>query len=376
MASIFDPLRNAIGAGSPTIFNATRDISANRLNAQVRNSFSNRLENETKRIEDSYTQQLNAKDREIDRIIKFKEEITTARVNINATMDRLDEAKEKLDNMLLNINQAILSEADTDSQYLAEGYAAAHDSMLKSLVGMLGEGSGLDNLLGSDTSEVTYPLTSSGILSKVSGTKLTPHYYIEDSDGKQWHPDFEVKTMKLWDYYPHTESDSDKVTSLTPSQGLQVDSLSGTAIDFTIAANTATPQSFSGTLVKEGLEVLSSWIYDGLDSASGRQTAASDLTDAKEAVDLERYRYDMVKTTLNYLDQISQAEMDGIQDKVVDIKVEMVQKVNEKKEELARQYQAAQSSLARSIALKNQYLSLFPGSTNNGLTMGLINANV
>ncbi|NVK17370.1 MAG: hypothetical protein HWE30_01600 [Methylocystaceae bacterium] len=373
MVNIFSTLAAAAG-GETTIFSAQTNMTTTRLNNQMSRNFEQRVNDEVSRIESSFASELNSTVIDEDKYTRYRTDIGEALDTIKNTSTRLDGVLNRLDSMIRNINQAQQTSEDPDEFFRPAGYAAAHDSYFRQLDDLIQNTRVNDNLLSSNTSSTRYPINLNGTTSQVYGNDLTTKYYIEEADGTKWYPDQSSQIFRDYSDYPFTEGDES--VSMIYGQGLTVDSISGTDVDFTIGANGASPQSYSGTLHREGLEVLNSWLYDGMETQDGRDRALEDLYAAKEAVKVELARYDLVTTTLNYYDEIAADQIHGIREERITIQSEAAEAISLKQQEMMLQYQSVQSALAQSLVVQNEYKSLFPGISNDPLTMRLMNVQV
>ncbi len=370
MVDIFAPLA-AITGGNATVFNTNKDISTATLNKQLQNNFQKRVETEVQRIEQSFSSELNSQDWEENRLAKYRTDLGEALDVMQNTSTRLDGVLQRIDQLIINVRKAEESIADEDVFFKAAGYAATHDSYLRQLDDLIRETRTSENLLSSDSQSVDYPVSLHGAMTKIYGNDLAPHYYIEDADGNKWHPNQDTQVLKVYTDYPHTEGDD--AVSMIHEQGLSIDSFSDPSVDFTIGADGSDPTSYSGTLTREGIEILNSWLYEGLDTQDGRDRALEDFYAAKEAVKVELSRYELVTTTLNYYDELAADMLHGVREERIKIQSKAAEEISKKQYEMLDQFQAVQSSLAQALVVKNSYRNLFPGIANDPLTMRLMN---
>ena len=370
MVNIFSTLAANAG-GQTTIFNTNKDISTVQLNKQMQVNFNQRLETEVKRIEDSFSQELNGVDLEEDSLTRYRSDLADAVDTMQNTATRLDGILNRIDQLIINVNKAQESVNDDEVHFKAGGYAATHDSFFRQLDDLIRNTRTSDNLLASDSSSVRYPVNLRGQTTQVYGNDLTTLYHIEDTNGDKWYPDQSTQILKTYTEYPHTEGD--KAVTMIYEQGLTVDSFSDPSVAFTIGADGSSPESYSGTLNREGLQILNSWLYDSLSTQTGRDRALEDLYAAKETVKVELSRYELVSTTLNYYDKLAADKLHGFREERISIQAEAAEEISKKQYEMMYQYQAVQSSLAQSLVIKNSYKALFPGIANDPLTMRLMN---
>ena len=373
MVDIFGPLSAAAG-GQANIFNVQKDVSTNQLNKQLQNNFQQRVQTEVENINSSYASNLNSKDLEEEKLTRYQKGLSESLDTIQNTKTRLEGVMSRLDRMIINVNKAQQAVDDPDVAFQAGGYSASHDSYFRAIDDLIRNTRTVDNLLASDTSSTRYPINLNGTTSQIYGNDLKTTYHIEDSDGNKWYPDQKTQLLKVYTDYPHTEGDG--TSSMIYDQGIKLDSFTDPTVNFTTGANGVSPHNISGTLTREGLGVLNSWLYDNLSTSEGRERAINDLNAAKEAVQVELSRYALVETTLDYYDKVSSNRLHGVREERISIQAEAAEAISKKQSEMMYQYQSVQSSLAQALVVRNSYKDLFPNLANDPLTMRLMNVQV
>ncbi|WP_417795040.1 hypothetical protein [Terasakiella pusilla] len=374
MSNIFDALRSS--GGQPTIFNAQGNVQAATLSKQMQNSILGEGNKQTLRIQAEYDTKVQKQNFEKDRWTQHNKLIEDAQDIINNNFTRLEGIYSTLDRMLNTINSAENSQNDPDSNFRADGYSATFDSQLKSIYSSADESRVTTNLLNSDSRELDYPISFNGVLSKVGGADIRPSYYITDSGGKRWQVETDTKLLRQYDSYPDAPTSPSKVASFNRVDSLVLNGISGDDVTFTTSANTADAVTRTGTLNRSGLEILNSWLYGNFSTSEGRNRAREDIAAAKEALFLEKARYAMVKTTLNYHSDVATAQIRDIRDETLKIQQEGQRKVADVQDELVRKYKAAQSALAQKFSLKASLSALIPsGSSNNPVMQILMDIN-
>lgn len=374
MSSIFDALRSA--GGQSTIFNANGNIQAATLSKQMQNSILGEGNKETMRVQAEYDTKVQKQNFEKERWTQHSKLIEEARDIISNNFTRLEGIYSTLDRMLNTINSAENSQNDPEASFRPDGYSATFDSQLKSIYQSADETRVGTNLLNSDSRELDYPISFNGVLSKVVGADIRPSYYITDSDGKRWQVETDTKLLRQYESYPNSPTTPSKVASFNRVDSLVLDSISGDDVTFTTSANTASAETRTGTLTRSGLEILNSWLYGNFTTAEGRDRAREDIAAAKEAIFLEKSRYEMVKTTLTYHSDVATAQIRNIRDETIKIQQEGQRKVANIQDELVRKYKAAQSALAQKFSMKASLSALIPsGSSNNPVMQILMDIN-
>ena len=359
--SIFDALK--VGGGSPNIFNTVTNVSKNQLLGQIQNNANQELQKLQESSQAKLTAKLGYQQLETDKWKSFNKKIENSLDVIENTIKRLEGIDKRLQTMLVEVNKAKIADEDPDVDFAYETYARAFDAQYRSLEDLAESTRVTPNLLNTDSLDLEYPTSVNGAYSKIIGTTVTPGYKITDSSNLIWAPDTSSNLLRQYDDYP--SSATNKVGNFYDGN-LVLDSLDASDnISFTIASNTISPESFSGTMVREGIGILHSWAYDNLDTAAGRTQASDDLYGAKEIIEWEINRYSMAKTTLNYYKDTTEATLTGLEEKALNIQKESAYELARQKDELQQKFQITQNSLARGFALRNQYASLLPLPTNN-----------
>lgn len=359
--SIFDALKTS--GGSQTIFNTVKNVSQNQLLGQLQNNANQELEKLQKSSQSKLTAKLGLHQLETSKWKTFNNKIDDSLEAIENTLKRLEGIDKRLQNMLGEVNKAKIADEDPDVDFKYETYARAFDAQYRSLEDLAANSRISPNLLNTSSLKLDYPTSVYGAYNSISGATVTPSYKITDGSNKIWTPDIDSNLLRQYDEYP--ADPSNKVGNFYDGN-LVLDSLDSSGnISFTIASNTVSPESFSGTMVREGIGILHSWAYDNLDTAAGRTQASEDLYGGKEIIEWEIQRYTMAKTTLNFYKDNTEATLSGLEEKALQIQKESAYELAEKRDALQQKFQVTQNSLARSFALRNQYASLLPLPTNN-----------
>ncbi|MGB0670021.1 MAG: hypothetical protein ACPGNT_00870, partial [Rhodospirillales bacterium] len=284
-------------------------VTANQLLGQLQTQQTKKLEDQTKSVQASYQTKINSVTREQDQWRSVKADVGEASSELSSTVGRLKSMRSRLDAEVLNINKlnTRISEGDTVNIDL---YAYGFDATVKALDGIAKSGS--PRLTGDDNAKLSYKIDPYGQQSEVQGVALTSDYYIIDSNGDRWQLDRQGGNLKRYTDYPNGATSD--VGGL--KGGLQLDTLSGDQITFTINPNTADPKQFSGTIKSSGSGLKDSWFYGNLASADNRTSALTDLKSARTAVELEIARYDVARTMAVFYETRANEEISGRRDTI------------------------------------------------------------
>ncbi len=339
----------------------TATLISNLINAQEK-----KIALRTQEINGAHQQTIGRLNRNVEKWSAVKKSVGNAASVIHSTVGRAKAILGKIDSMILNVNKA---GQPTNGQTNTDMYAASFDAFLKGIQSDANNARMSPNMIGQFEPKLTYKTSPLGTTGSVQGAFIGSDYYITDSAGKRWVPDRTAKNLKRYDNYP--DGATNKVGAF--NGGLRLDSISGDAITFTIAPNTATPESFSGTLSRKGLRIMDSWYYNGLATDADRQQAISDLKSARTAVDLEIQRYKLGASTASFYEARVNAEIKGIRSKVADEMIARATELQVSQEKLSREFQNTSSLVAQSLALRNEYAKMLSPIVNDKLTQALLN---
>ncbi|WP_419797485.1 MAG: hypothetical protein ACNI26_14425 [Terasakiella sp.] len=360
--NIFGPL---LGRNSqPSIFNAVKNHDQNRLLTDIQNNLNKEMKKLQTGSEESLKAKMGSVEFERARYQKFKQDLLDATDIIQNTVTRLDGMNSKLTHMLSEITKAETSDNDPDVDFQPELYARSFDAYYKGLKDLAENTRTQPNLLNSTGVALDYPLNHYGGNAKLYGAALTPSYKITDSGGLIWAPDATSNLLRQYDDYP--ASTTNKSGSFY--DGLHLDSLDSSGnITFTTDIDSVSPESFSGTIQRDGVGLLNAWAYDNLSTDTGRQQATSDIYGAKDIVFVEKNRFQMMLTTLEFYHDSTKATLNGLNAELVEIQSKAAHELLDKQNEITQRYQVTQSSIAQSYIMRNQLSNLLPNSGLAGI---------
>jgi len=327
-----------------------KTFSNSNLLARMSSVFQNLASQKTQEITNAFQQEINSVELDAKRWKNISKDIDNARAEVVDARNRSKGVLRFVNDMIRNVNKA--EQNSGDSGFMAAGYAATLDSQLRSIESKVNDARTANmNLLGKFEPDFSFNVGIHGNTATVGGQFIGNDYYIIDSNNNRWQPDKRSKILKQYSEYPDTPTS--KAGNFTT--GLQLDSISGDAITFTVAPDTASPEQFTGTLYRSGTNIMDSWFYDGLETSSGRDLALADLAEAKEALTLEVNRYNTSLTTTEFYASMVDASIKGYRKETNDLILEQARAVQEAQQELTAQYQSAAGNVARSFAIRKQY---------------------
>lgn len=336
---------------------------------QLRGFFESKVNKQSAVLLGRFNAQLNTVSREAEPWRAFKEDLVEPLRQVNRLVSRLESIRKTLDSLLKTLNTA---STDPEADANASGYAAAFDSQLKSIRGYAESTFDLPNLLGKDEqARLSFPITPTGnVTQTINGTYAGTDYHIVDENGNRWQPERKTKLLVEYVSYPETEGD----TKVALETGAKLDAFDSEtdAITFTVNSATAAVETIDGTVVREGLGVLDSWLYAGLASQGDRDRALADIEAAKDIVDLEIRRYKVAATVVQFHSERAETNIGALDKQRDALLFERGKELSDGKDALDRQFSIAQQALISNINFQKNYALFFKADQNN--TQALRNA--
>jgi hypothetical protein len=309
-------------------------------------------------IEANYGTKINGIDRQAQKWKDFQAELEQPRAVVGGAIGRLKGVRGLLDSLIKTVGKADL---DPQSGTLSDGYRATFDSMLRSLRLRVDQTADNPNLLGkTGARELLIPTDIHGATQSLRQNYKGSDYKILDTSGFQWAPDYVGNLLRRYDSYP----DDPSSVSGSFAGGIRLDSLSGGDVTFTIAPDTANPQTFTGTIDREGIGIVDAWFYDNLSTGDGRDRALADLKAARKTVDLEINRYQRFLTTIAYYDSRAAIRLGDFRAETGALLIEREREVLTSQDSIQRQFELATTALSRNQAIINVYKTMFATSGN------------
>jgi len=342
----------------------SKDFALATLLSQLQGNFEAKAAVRTSEVEAQFGQQLGSIEVEKRPWERVQEKAGEASSQFADVVGRVKNIRSSLDGMISRIVKAEqVSTGDTNWA----GYAAVFDSLLAGFVNLAEDGTA-PNLLGVAEPKLTYEISPTGATTSVQGAHLGSDYYIVDSEGKWWVPDRDARNLKRYDEFPDMPANEAGAFE----NGLQLDSLVGDAITFTVGPDTGSPTQYTGTIFRDDLQVVDSWFYDGLETQDGRDRAIAALNAAKEAVDLELTRYEVTQSVAIFYEQRAIQTLEGLTKESNDLLIEQAIEIQKAQDELTRQFTAATNSITLAISQQVNYTELFAPFINERFSAAFI----
>jgi hypothetical protein len=324
----------------------------------LQNQYGSRIAARSAVIEADYGVKISGVDRQAQKWKDFQAELEKPRAVVSGTIGRLKGMRGLIDSLIQTVGKADL---DSQSGTLSDGYRATFDSMLKSLRSRVDNATDSPNLLGkTGARELLIPTGLHGATQSVRQNYKGVDYKILDNLGDQWAPDYVGKLLRRYDSYP----DDPSSVSGNLASGVRLDGLTGDDVTFTIAPETANPQTFTGTIDREGIGLVDAWFYENLSTQDGRDRARVDLTAAKKNLDQEIDRYQGTLTAIEFYDTRAAIRLGDFRKETGALLIERERAVLTSKESIQRQFDLATTALTRNQFALNVYKTMFATSGN------------
>jgi hypothetical protein len=324
----------------------------------LQTQYGGRIAAKTASIESDYGTKLGAVDRHAQQWKDFRAELEKPRSIVSGVVGRLKGIRALLDSLSATVGKANL---DSQSGTLYDGYRATFNSLLKSLRSRIDNTADSPNLLGkTGARELLIPTDISGAPLSVRQNYKGIDYRILDTSGFQWAPDYVGNLLRRYDSYP----DEPSSVSGNLANGVRLDSLSGDDVTFTVAPDTASPQTVDGTIDRGGIGLVDAWFYDNLSTQDGRDRALADLKAAKNNIDQEIGRYQRTLTSIAYYDSRAEIRLGDFSQETGALLIERERAVLTSQENIQRQFDLATTALARNQFALNVYKNMFATSGN------------
>lgn len=329
---------------------------------QVKTFFETKVNTQGQRILNSYAGKLNAVERNAEPWRAMKEDLVEPLRQVNRLVSRLENIKKTLDSLLKTLTTA---SKDPEADGNATGYAIAFDGQLKSVRGYAETTFDTPNLLGKQVpARLRFPIAPGDSATQtVNGTYMGSDYRIIDSNGQRWQPERVTKLLVQYDSFPDTPGS--KKVPLANGAVLDTFDEQTDAVTFTINGATAAKETISGTVEREGLGVLDSWLYGGLATQANRDRATADIEAAKRIVDIEIRRYSVAATSVQFQSARADLNVDTFDKQRDALLQKRGQELANAKDELDRQFNVAETALVANIAFRRNYSHFFTAQKNN-----------
>jgi len=309
-------------------------------------------------IESDYGVKISGIDRQAQQWKDFQAELEKPRGVVSGTIGRLKGMRGLIDSLIQTVGKADL---DSQSGTLSDGYRSAFDSMLKSLRSRVDKATDSPNLLGkTGARELLIPTGLYGATQSVRQNYKGVDYKILDTSGEQWAPDYVGNLLRRYDSYP----DDPSSVSGNLASGVRLDSLAGDDVTFTVAPGTADPQTFTGTIDREGIGLVDAWFYENLSTQDGRDRARADLTAAKKNLDLEIHRYQGTLTAIAYYDNRAAIRLGDFRAETGALLIEREREMLTSQQNFQRQFDLATTALTRNQFALDVYKTMFATTGN------------
>ncbi len=338
-----------------------KDMASALLTVRMEMRYKEQMTQQIKALGTSYQSKLAALERNVGKWAALRTELAGVGDTLQDTVARLDGIERALRSAL-----AVLEKADADPRIAeyAPSYRSSFSRYTRTVRSLAETTIAGTNLLGKAEAnrELSFRTTPVGDTRTIKGAFVGLGYSISDTEGKLWQVDDTGQVLQRYDSSPDQPSDDRGAVD----GGLRLDALDGSSITFTVAPSTAGAQTFSGTLNPRGLGVLDPWLYDGIETAAGRDRARVDLKAAVARVGAERNRYEGVVTTIGFYVGQTEAEMKIHDNKTNALLAEQEKKVSALVDQADRRQELLIVGMNHARQMQRQYALLFGQFKLNG----------
>lgn len=228
-------------------------------------------------IADRSQVEMDAATREMRRWMPLTEGMTAAQGSISDAQSQV----KALDGFLFKMIGTLNTPSDGDWTK-----AAAKFNGLLSALNSAGNNSSPDNLLGTSrrgdsykANQVEYQISPDPRdRTIIFGKYVGSDFKLNLPDGTFWMPS---GSQQIQQYSSFPNGKIGYVQSTTNGATKLDSAFNAASLTFSVGNTVQAPQSYTGSLQREGLGVLQSWLYDGLSTAAGRARALEDIQHAR-----------------------------------------------------------------------------------------------
>ncbi len=324
----------------------------------LQNQYGARIAARATAVESGYGTKIAAVDRQAQPWRDLQTRLEKPRSIISGAVGRLRGIRDLVSSLISTVEKAHKAAATGAP---TEGHRASFDSQLRSLRARVDQTTDSPNLLGnSGARTLSVPTGPNGAGETVHQSYQGVDYRIIDEDGRVWIPDYTTGHIRRRE--PAGEGASSASGSL--ASGVLLDGLDGDRLTITIAPATATPQSLTGAIEREGLALVDAWFYDHLATENGRDRALADLNAARRSLDGEISRYRRILTTIGYADGRAAIRLGDFRAQTGALLIERERALASGRDQLQRQFDLATTALTRNQFALGVYKTMFASSGN------------
>ncbi|MBC8338802.1 MAG: hypothetical protein H8E39_08945 [Alphaproteobacteria bacterium] len=197
---------------------------------------------------------------------------------------------------LRRLSDGLTAEVAKADRFGSGDNAAQFDITLAQLDSVAKQASDAPNLLNSSPDDdFAFLTTEDGRVVTLSGAALGTGYTITEENGNFIFSDHEAAVLRQVDPLKEPFSAPLSANYVLYSKNVrldEIDTFDPDKVTITIYPDTNAAQTYTGTVSREGLGILDSYLYDGFATAAGRSRAFEDLRAARNTIDAELARFE------------------------------------------------------------------------------------
>ncbi|MCW9035958.1 MAG: hypothetical protein OQJ97_17180 [Rhodospirillales bacterium] len=326
------------------------------------------LKREQEGIQADYGQQIGSQNREIEAWNTFKTDITGSQDFLSQTVARTGEIRTTINALISHVYEAQLNgitSADTWNT-LAQEY----DALIRTWNNTANSNGRALNLIGEATvSDYIFETNIYGAKANVSHSDLTTGYYIIDSGGNTWKKETDYGT--LLKQFDSSENLTGEYAAIYG--GVRLDNRTGSAVTFTVSPDTTASTQYTGTLYTRGLSVLDAWVYEDLETTTGRSYAIADLETALATLDHNLRRFEAALTQAQYSLGQAGISTNALQNTISNLSGQQLLALQEVDNQASIRNSSSLAYINQSQVIRNEYVNMLGAGTNSDFVGALIN---
>lgn len=233
-------------------------------------------------IDEEFNQTAARIDAESERYISVKAQINNAQVAVDSGQESIDTIRDTLLNLRTTV--ALAAEPDEDVEFRAEEFDLAFNlinneaNRLSRAFNLVGE----INRLDFSPNQIEYRSDLGIRTTNLEGTHAGSDYRINVNDGTVWVPELGVDLIQQFSELQGVELTTttvggEDITNTASTRNavslVSFDSATNAiTVDVTVDPDAA-PVTYTGTLVRDGIEIMPAWFYEGLATDTARDAA-------------------------------------------------------------------------------------------------------
>ncbi len=368
-------LQSAQSGSSPLV------ATPNFLFDQIRTAAAERFATKKVEIDQTFEQRNSALEAESERFIAVKAQINNANIAVENGRESIDEIRNTLLNLRTTV--ALAAEPDEDIEFRAEEFDLAFNA-INNEANRLGRAFNLVgeiNRVDFSPNEIEYRADLGLRNTVLEGTHAGSDYRINVNDGTVWIPELGVDLVQQF-----SELQGEELTTTTVG-GEEINNTASTrnavslvsfddttgaiTVDITIDPDAA-PVTFTGTLERDGIEIMPAWFYEGLATSDARDRAFEAIDRAEVLLTLAEGKLATAEAKVAADSDRIDREFERLSAEKTDALIKQLDDTEELEVESQQQLQAMIVNLDNLSQQQQNYVNVFANFVTNPFTFDLL----